>query len=60
MCIQSKENPEAVENYKNAFSLGSSCPLPEVNKAAGIVFDFKSDTIKKLMDFVEKELEGLQ
>jgi oligoendopeptidase F len=56
-----KQNPEkAIENYKNALSLGCSKPLPEVYAAAGIRFDFSEEIIKDLMSFVSKELETLQ
>ena len=55
MYKQYKENPkQALENYKKALSLGSSKSLTEVYEAAGIRFDFSSETIKELMAFVEK------
>ncbi|HDR7766698.1 MULTISPECIES: M3 family oligoendopeptidase [Bacillus cereus group] len=61
MYKQYKEDPkQALENYKKALSLGSSKSLTEVYEAAGIRFDFSSETIKELMAFVEKELELLE
>lgn len=55
-----KENPAmAIEDYKKALSLGCSRSLPEVYAAAGIKFDFSEETIKELMEFVNKELENL-
>ena len=61
MYKQYKENPkQALENYKKALSLGKSKSLTEVYEAAGIRFDFSSETIKELMAFVEKELELLE
>ncbi|MED1384073.1 M3 family oligoendopeptidase [Bacillus mycoides] len=61
MYKQYKENPkQALQNYKQALSLGSSESLPEVYKTAGIRFDFSSKTIKDLMAFVEEELELLE
>ncbi|HFK1510925.1 M3 family oligoendopeptidase [Bacillus paranthracis] len=61
MYKQYKEDPkQALENYKKALSLGSSQSIKEVYEAAGIRFDFSSDTIKELMAFVEKELELLE
>ncbi|MDA1653444.1 M3 family oligoendopeptidase [Bacillus cereus group sp. TH150LC] len=61
MYKQYKEDPEqALENYKKALSLGSSQSIKEVYEAAGIRFDFSSETIKELMAFVEKELELLE
>ncbi|MFA2830768.1 M3 family oligoendopeptidase [Bacillus paranthracis] len=61
MYKQYKEDPkQALENYKKALSLGSSQSIKEVYEAAGIRFDFSSETIKELMAFVEKELELLE
>ncbi|EOW9527221.1 M3 family oligoendopeptidase [Bacillus cytotoxicus] len=61
MYKQYKENPkQALQNYKQALSLGSSKSLKEVYEAAGIRFDFSEDTIKNLMLFVENELELLE
>ena len=58
MYKQYKENPkQALINYKEALSLGSTKAVKEVYEAAGIRFDFSVQTIKELMDFVEKELE---
>jgi oligoendopeptidase F len=60
MYKQYLENPaQTLGNYKKALSLGSSKPLPEVYKAAGIRFDFSEEMIKDLMNFVEKELEAI-
>lgn len=61
MYKQYKENPEqALHNYKKALALGSSKSLKEVYEAAGIRFDFSSETIKEVVDFVEKELALLE
>ncbi|MGG0187442.1 M3 family oligoendopeptidase [Bacillus rhizoplanae] len=58
MYKQYKENPkQALINYKEALSLGSTKSVKEVYEAAGIRFDFSAQTIKELMEFVEKELE---
>ncbi|MFC0472314.1 M3 family oligoendopeptidase [Halalkalibacter kiskunsagensis] len=60
MYKQFRENPKgALENYKQALSLGSSKSLPEVYEEAGIHFDFSESMIKDLMKFVEAELELL-
>jgi oligoendopeptidase F len=40
-------------------SLGGSRPLPELFKAAGLAFDFGPDTMKRLMDEVQQELDTL-
>ncbi len=53
-------NPEqTIEQYKKALSLGSSAPLPEVYKAAGIDFDFSAKKIGDLISFVEKQRQTL-
>lgn len=46
----------AVEQYKAALSLGYTRPISEIYKTAGIAFDFSSDYIKELMQFVKQEL----
>ncbi len=51
-----KLNPtQAVQNYKNALSLGYTKSIPEIYKTAGIKFDFSPAYIKELMDFVKEE-----
>jgi oligoendopeptidase F len=58
--MQYKENKEhALENYIRALSLGGTKTLPELYKAAGLEFNFSGDYIKRLMDFVGKELEEI-
>ncbi len=57
---QFKENKEAaLDNYVNALSLGGTRTLPELYKAAGLEFNFSSEKIKVLMDFVNKEFESI-
>lgn len=50
---------EAVERYTRALARGGSRPLPELFAAAGLVFDFGFDTISRLVDRVERELDAL-
>jgi oligoendopeptidase F len=58
--MQYKKNPEqALDNYMKALSLGATKTLPELYKAAGLIFDFSSENIKTLMEFVNDELEKL-
>ena len=58
--MQYKNDPEkALDNYINALSLGATKTLPELYKAAGLQFDFSSENIKTLMDFVNDEMEKL-
>ncbi len=49
----------AIESYRKALSLGGSRPLPELFAAAGLDFDFGPDTLRRLMDEVQAELETL-
>ncbi|MDQ2718862.1 MAG: M3 family oligoendopeptidase [Bacteroidota bacterium] len=58
--MQYKKNPEqALDNYMKALSLGATKTLPELYKAAELTFDFSSENIKTLMEFVNEELEKL-
>ncbi|MHC4094160.1 MAG: M3 family oligoendopeptidase, partial [Planctomycetota bacterium] len=58
--LQFKQDPAAaLERYKRALGLGGSRPLPELFEAAGLAFDFGPDTMKRLMDKVQQELETL-
>jgi len=60
MWMQFRENKEqAIENYCKALSLGGTVTLPELYQAAGLTFDFSSETIEKLMLFVKQELDAL-
>ena len=58
--MQFKKNPEqALDHYIKALSLGATKTLPELYKAAGLVFDFSPENIKSLMEFVNDEMEKL-
>jgi oligoendopeptidase F len=58
---QYKSDPEkALDNYMNALKLGGTKTLPELYKAAGLQFDFSSENIKSLMEFVNAELEKVE
>lgn len=60
MWMQYKQNPEqALDNYCNALSLGSTRTLPELYGAAGLEFNFSPEKIKVLMDFVKAEMNKL-
>lgn len=49
----------AIEQYKQALSLGYTRSIPEVYQAAGIRFDFSENYIQELAAFVQEELEKL-
>jgi oligoendopeptidase F len=52
-----KDKNKAVEQYKNALSLGYTKTIGEIYEAAGIKFDFSEAYIKSLMEFVFAELK---
>ena len=55
-----KKNPElAVQQYKDALSLGYTKSIADIYAAAGIEFNFSSEYIKELADFVKLELESI-
>lgn len=57
MWMQYKKDPEkALDNYMKALSLGGTKTLPELYEAAGLKFDFSSENIKVLMDFVKENI----
>lgn len=49
----------AITEYKKGLALGGSRPLPELFAGAGLRFDFGPDTVARLLDRVERELEKL-
>ncbi|WP_114778668.1 M3 family oligoendopeptidase [Botryobacter ruber] len=55
-----KENPQrGLEAYKRALSLGYTVSIGEVYEAAGIKFDFSTDYIRSLAEFVQAEMAQL-
>lgn len=56
-CNARKNQKAALTHYRNALALGGSRPLPELFKAAGIRFDFLSETIEPLMEAVQGQLK---
>ncbi len=58
--MQYKQNPElAIQHYIDALSLGGTKTLPELYKTAGLAFNLTPAYIKKLMEFVQKEMNQL-
>ena len=51
---------KAIQQYKDALSLGYTVSIPEVYRAAGIKFDFSDTYMYSVADFVWKELESLK
>jgi oligoendopeptidase F len=57
---QYKQNPQqALVNYINALSLGGTKTLPELYNTAGLNFNLSPNYIKKLMEFVNTEMEQM-
>lgn len=54
-----KDPTSAIEEYKNALSLGYTRSIPEIYKTAGIQFDFSKLYVKELALFVQTELKKL-
>ncbi|RYG06126.1 MAG: M3 family oligoendopeptidase, partial [Chitinophagaceae bacterium] len=54
-----KNKDQALDNYMHALELGGTQTLPELYKAAGLVFDFSPDHIKELTDFVRNKYEEI-
>jgi oligoendopeptidase F len=58
--VKSRQDPHAaLANYRAALKLGGTRSLPELFRAAGIVFDFSEKTLGPLMDAVGEELRSL-
>jgi oligoendopeptidase F len=58
--MQYKQDKEkALDNYTTALSLGGTRTLPELYKAANLKFNFSSEYIRQLMDFVGVELKKI-
>ena len=56
-----EENAEkGLEQYLEALKLGYTVTVPEIYKTAGIAFDFSTNYIHELSQFVRKELENLE
>ena len=49
----------AIQQYKDALKLAYTKSIPEIYATAGIKFNFTTDHIKNLADFVEDQLEKL-
>ena len=52
-----QDKKQAIEQYREALSLGYTKSIPETYKTAGISFDFSVKMLTELMDFVRTEME---
>ncbi len=54
-----KEDPKAtIKNYLAALKLGYTRSISEIYETAGIKFDFSSDYVSELSNFIKQELEN--
>jgi oligoendopeptidase F len=51
--------PKTIQDYKAALSLGYSKSIPEIYKTANIKFDFSSEHLASLINFIKSELNKL-
>lgn len=54
------DQAEAVKSYRKALSLGGKVTLPELFATAGARFAFDTETLKKAVDLMEKNIEELE
>ncbi|RPD47812.1 M3 family oligoendopeptidase [Hymenobacter sediminis] len=55
-----RQNPEAaLQGYQRALALGYTAPIGEIYAAAGIRFDFSTEYLRTLADFVRDEMAKL-
>ena len=47
----------AIEQYKNALSLGYTAPMSTIYETAGVPFDFSSERLQTLAQFIKEQLE---
>lgn len=53
------DKQQALDDYKNALSLGGSRPLPELFEAADLDFDFSAQTIEPIAEFLDDQIDRL-
>jgi oligoendopeptidase F len=51
--------PSAIENYKKALALGYTEPMTKIYETAGVPFDFSSERLQTLADFIQNELKKM-
>jgi oligoendopeptidase F len=54
-----KGEKSAIDSYVRAMRLGGARPLPHLFEAAGLRFDFGPETVRRLVDRAETELDRL-
>ena len=54
------QGQKAIDQYKEALSLGYSKTIGEVYEAAGIRFDFSEEYVRELVEFLQEEINRLK
>ncbi|MEW6161679.1 MAG: M3 family oligoendopeptidase, partial [Verrucomicrobiota bacterium] len=54
-----RDRAAALQKYQQGLALGGSRPLPELFAAAGCRFDFSRETVRPLVELVQRELQSL-
>ncbi|MEX0595812.1 MAG: M3 family metallopeptidase, partial [Candidatus Paceibacterota bacterium] len=55
-----KDIKKGLDGYKNLLKLGYTKTIPELYEAANVKFDFSSEYVGELFNFVWEELEALK
>ena len=55
-----KNGENALDNYMNALRLGYTKSISEIYETAGIKFDFSSNYVKELAEFVKDQLSKIE
>ena len=57
--IYFKRRTKLIDKYIKALKLGYTKSISEIYETAGIKFNFSSDYVKELADFIKSELEKI-
>ncbi len=52
-----QDKSKAIQDYKDALSLGYTRTIPEMYRTAGVQFNFSASYVKELMDFLKSEMQ---
>jgi oligoendopeptidase F len=54
-----RDTEKAIQQYKDALSLGYTKSIGEIYQTAGIAFDFSQEYVRELANFIREELKAL-
>ncbi len=52
------DKASTIQNYKKALSLGYTKTIPTMYETAGVKFDFSTENVQSLVDFVAEKIDG--